>query len=83
MSYFGYQGIHTRAPHYRHRDGTVSTVRPSEGIIAYHDDCAVKAFGVDTTREGWGSWHHELGMSWAPGPYSSAGHPCEACGEAC
>ena len=82
MSYFGYQGIHSRRPVYRHRDGSVSSERP-DSIIAYHDDCAIEAFGVDTTTEGWGSWHHELGMSWSPGRYSANDHPCEHCGIPC
>lgn len=83
MSYFGYQGIHTKSPLYRHRDGSVSHERPCEGIIAYHDACAHKAFSIDTSLEGYGSWHHDKGMSWSPGRYSMDGHPCEHCGEPC
>jgi len=86
MAYAGFQGIYTKSPMYRHRDGSVSTYRP-ESIIVYHDDCAHKAFNIDTSKDGWGSWHHDKGLSWHPGPYG-AGEKyslspalCEFCGE--
>ena len=82
MAYAGFQGIHSRRPVFRHRDGSVSAERP-ESIIAYHDSCAHEAFNVDTTQEGYGSWHHDKGMSWTPGRYSLNDHPCELCGKPC
>lgn len=83
MSYYGYQGIHSSHPTFRHRDGSISEIRPSDGIIAYHDHCAHEAFEVDTTKKGHGGWHHDKGMSWSPGNYSLDNHPCELCGDSC
>lgn len=84
MAYYGFTGIYTGRPRFRHRDGTVSYERPAGGIMAWHDECAYKAFGVDRTSDGWGSWHHgDTGISWSPGSYSDGTHPCEACGEPC
>lgn len=82
MAYYGFQGIYTKSPTYRHPDGTISKTRPAR-IPAWHDACAYAAFDVDTSREGWGSWHHGLGISWSPGRYSMDDYPCEVCGEAC
>jgi hypothetical protein len=81
MSYYGFTGIYTKSPRYRHPDGTVTTARPAE-ILAWHEECAHKAFAVDTSVAGWGSWHHgDTGISWSPGRYSANHYPCAACGE--
>lgn len=84
MAYYGVQGIYTKSPTYRHRNGTISKERDSslEGqlIIGWHDECAYIAFNVDRSVENWGRWHHDKGMSWAPW---LAGVPCESCGEPC
>jgi hypothetical protein len=46
---------------------------------AWHDKCAHEVFGIDTTKEGYGSWHHSTkGMTWSPW---INGLSCETCGK--
>ncbi len=48
----------------------------------WHDNCAHKEFNVDTSKEGYGSWHHSVTPRTEWHPYLS-GVPCESCGKDC